>query len=133
MSSSINVSLFTPRYPNEITSTFPIIFLAAGRDMQRMINTHIEASKIGRQIADQVLDYERRLSDSSAESSPGPDTSLLLPLGDPTLGSVNIGADHQLAPMMTTPQRINGTLPAYNTMRNTSIVSSEHGKTINNF
>lgn len=34
--------------------------------MQRMINTHIEASKIGRQIADQVLDYQRRLGDSSS-------------------------------------------------------------------
>lgn len=34
--------------------------------MQRMINTHIEASKIGRQIADQVLDYQRRVGDISS-------------------------------------------------------------------
>lgn len=34
--------------------------------MQRMINTHIEASKIGRQIADQVLDYQRRMGDVSS-------------------------------------------------------------------
>lgn len=34
--------------------------------MQRMINTHIEASKIGRQIAEQVLDYQRRMGDVSS-------------------------------------------------------------------
>lgn len=39
--------------------------------MTRMINTHIEASKIGRQIAEQVLDYQRRMGDGSSGSSPG--------------------------------------------------------------
>lgn len=39
---------------------------ANGREMHRMINTHIEASKIGRQIADQVLDYQRRMGDASS-------------------------------------------------------------------
>lgn len=34
--------------------------------MHRMINTHIEASKIGRQIAVQVLDNHRRAGDSSS-------------------------------------------------------------------
>lgn len=34
--------------------------------MHRMINTHIEASKIGRQIAVQVLDHHRRAGDSSS-------------------------------------------------------------------
>lgn len=34
--------------------------------MQRMINTHIEASKIGRQIAEQVMDFQRRLGDVSS-------------------------------------------------------------------
>lgn len=41
-------------------------FKANGREMQRMINTHIEASKIGRQIAEQVLDYQRRMGDVSS-------------------------------------------------------------------
>lgn len=99
--------------------------------MQKMINTHIEASKIGRQIADQVLDYQRRLSDSSNGSSPDPENSLI-PINDPTLGSVNLGSDRQMTPVLST-QRINGTIPAYNAMRNTSLVSSDHGKTINNF
>ena len=31
-----------------------------------MINTHVEASKIGRQIAEQVLDFQRRNGDSSS-------------------------------------------------------------------
>lgn len=47
-----------------------------GREMTRMINTHIEASKIGRQIAEQVLDYQRRMGDHSSESSPDPDPTL---------------------------------------------------------
>lgn len=37
-----------------------------GREMQRVINTHIEASKIGRQIAVQVLDFQRRNGDLSS-------------------------------------------------------------------
>lgn len=47
-----------------------------GREMTRMINTHIEASKIGRQIAEQVLDYQRRMGDHSSDSSPDPDPTL---------------------------------------------------------
>jgi hypothetical protein len=31
-----------------------------------MINNHVEAAKIGRQIAEQVLDYQRRVGDSSS-------------------------------------------------------------------
>lgn len=38
--------------------------------MQRMINTHVEASKIGRQIAEQVIDSQRRCYDSSSGNSP---------------------------------------------------------------
>jgi aryl hydrocarbon receptor nuclear translocator-like protein 1 len=34
--------------------------------MNRMLHTHIEASKIGRQIADQVLDYQRRMGEMSS-------------------------------------------------------------------
>lgn len=34
--------------------------------MQRVINTHIEASKIGRQIAVQVLDFQRHNGDLSS-------------------------------------------------------------------
>lgn len=34
--------------------------------MQRMINTHIEASKIGSHIAEQVLDYQRRIVSESS-------------------------------------------------------------------
>lgn len=39
--------------------------------MQRLINNHVEASKIGRQIAEEVLDSQKRGGDlSSGESSP---------------------------------------------------------------
>lgn len=40
--------------------------------MQRMITTHIEASKIGRQIAEQVIDSQKRNGDSSSSNSPDP-------------------------------------------------------------
>lgn len=45
---------------------FILTFSANGREIQRMINSHVEASKIGRQIAEQVLDHQRRIGDSSS-------------------------------------------------------------------
>lgn len=41
--------------------------------MQRMINTHVEASKIGRQIAEQVLDSLKQGGELSPPSSPDRD------------------------------------------------------------
>ncbi|PNF23248.1 Aryl hydrocarbon receptor nuclear translocator-like protein 1 [Cryptotermes secundus] len=52
---------------------------SGGRDMQRLISTHVEASKIGRQIAEEVLDSQRRGGDSSSDSSPSPDAERSLP------------------------------------------------------
>lgn len=44
-----------------------------GREMTRLISSHVEASKIGRQIADEVLDLQRRNGDSpSPNSTPSP-------------------------------------------------------------
>lgn len=40
--------------------------LAGTREMQTLINSHVESSKIGRQIADQVVEYQRRICDSSS-------------------------------------------------------------------
>ncbi|XP_054274437.1 protein cycle isoform X2 [Macrosteles quadrilineatus] len=43
------------------------------REMSRMISTHVEASKIGRQIAEEVLDLQRKGGDSSSpNSTPSP-------------------------------------------------------------
>jgi hypothetical protein len=50
-----------------------------GRDIQKLISTHVEASKIGRQIAEEVLDSQRRGGDSSSDSSPSPDADMALP------------------------------------------------------
>lgn len=109
--------------------------------MQRMINTHIEASKIGRQIADQVLDYQRRLGDSSLDSSPEHTLAQMVPVNDPTLASTSLGVmeARQLTPLFSANRPVNGTLPSYNQMRSSSssevatATISEHGKTINNF
>lgn len=34
-----------------------------GREMHRVINTHVEAIKIGRQIAEQALDSHRKMDE----------------------------------------------------------------------
>jgi aryl hydrocarbon receptor nuclear translocator-like protein 1 len=86
-----------------------------GREMTRMINTHIEASKIGRQIAEQVLDYQRRMGGRSSDSSPDP---------DPTLAqTVSLVSESQLNASIInmennsgsseTPTRLNGTYASF--------------------
>lgn len=45
--------------------------------LERLISSHVEVSKIGRQIAEEVLDLQRRGEDSSSGSSPGPESALL--------------------------------------------------------
>ncbi|XP_046997855.1 protein cycle isoform X2 [Schistocerca americana] len=49
------------------------------REMQRFISTHVEASKIGRQIAEEVLDSMKQGADSSPGSSPSPDVDQTRP------------------------------------------------------
>lgn len=51
--------------------------------MQRMINSHVEASKIGRDIAEKVMEYHKRCTDNSPESSPASN--------DPELNAATIG------------------------------------------
>ncbi|XP_033338948.1 basic helix-loop-helix ARNT-like protein cyc isoform X2 [Megalopta genalis] len=47
-------------------------FTQSNGGLERLISSHIEVSKIGRQIAEEVLDLQRRGDDSSSGSSPGP-------------------------------------------------------------
>nr|CAD7401740.1 unnamed protein product [Timema cristinae] len=47
-----------------------------GREIQRLISTHMEVSKIGRQIAEEALDSQRKGEDSSPDSSPSPETDV---------------------------------------------------------
>lgn len=56
--------------------------------MRRMINSHVEASKIGRQIADQVMDSQRRSGESSSGSSPDPDPESSAPVSSVEVISV---------------------------------------------
>lgn len=46
--------------------------------LERLISSHVEVRKIGRQIAEEVLDLQRRCEDSSSGSSPdsGPEPVL---------------------------------------------------------
>lgn len=114
-----------------LTFFLKIKIAATGRDMQQMINTHIEASKIGRQIADQVLDYQRRIGDSSCESSPDPEHTIaqMVTVNDPTLASSSLSLEHHQLTQLTS--RINGTLPTYSHMRNTTAPSSAGTNTSN--
>lgn len=102
-----------------------------------MINTHIEASKIGRQIAVQVLDYHRRAGDSSsgnkltiemqmdsklifsfAECSPDPENRVpnaanQLPSSGENSTTGNENGNDGRSSLPSQP-RINGTISTYN-------------------
>lgn len=57
--------------------------------MQKLISTHVEASKIGRQIAEQAMDSQRQGGDSSSGSSPDldPESSLTVPSGEVSIST----------------------------------------------
>ncbi|CAK9803787.1 Aryl hydrocarbon receptor nuclear translocator-like protein 1 [Anthophora plagiata] len=53
-------------------------FTQSNGGLERLISSHVEVSKIGRQIAEEVLDLQRRGEDSSGSSpGPGPEPALL--------------------------------------------------------
>ncbi|CAG2056633.1 unnamed protein product [Timema podura] len=63
--------------PNQSQESFDFFSQSnGGREIQRLISTHMEVSKIGRQIAEEALDSQRKGEDSSIESSPSPDTDV---------------------------------------------------------
>lgn len=56
------------------------MYVADGKNIQRLISTHVEASKIGRQIAEQVMDSQRRGGELSSGSSPGSEAESSVPI-----------------------------------------------------
>ncbi|KAG5675638.1 hypothetical protein PVAND_005526 [Polypedilum vanderplanki] len=94
-------------------SSYDFLNQTNGREMTRMINVHIEASKIGRQIAEQVLDYQRRMGDDASpdSSSSDPDPTLAMSLADEGnhLASMNVENNSNSAASNDMPTRINGT------------------------
>ncbi|XP_011315360.1 aryl hydrocarbon receptor nuclear translocator-like protein 1 isoform X2 [Fopius arisanus] len=53
-------------------------FAQSNGGLERLISSHVEVSKIGRRIAEEVLDHQRRSEDSSSSSpTPTPDRFLL--------------------------------------------------------
>lgn len=113
-------------------NNFNVIFIANGRDMQRLINTHVEASKIGRQIAEQVIDSQRRAGDSSSGSSPDPDTNPIIPISTAeTLISTSNSPDQR---SMHTPSKLNGTVNNnFSHVRNNVILPNDPGKLKNKY
>lgn len=53
-----------------------------GRDISRYITSHVEASNIGRKIADEVIDEQRRSLDSPLTNTSTPSPSHLQTLAD---------------------------------------------------
>ncbi|VEN57231.1 unnamed protein product [Callosobruchus maculatus] len=92
-----------------------------GKDIQMMINNHIEASKIGRQVAEQVSDSQRIRCESSPVSSPDPDeSSLSLPM---TSGESHISTNLQ-SDRPETGIRDYGLHPSFHDIRNSVSMSS---------
>nr|CAI5823810.1 unnamed protein product [Callosobruchus analis] len=103
-----------------------------GKDIQMMINSHIEASKIGRQVAEQVSDCQRIRCESSPGSSPDPDeSSLSLPM---TTGESHISTNIQ-SECPDTAIRDYGLHPSFHDIRNNvsmSSVATDPGGTCSN-
>lgn len=59
--------------PDGLQDNYDFFTQSTDKDLQRLISNHVEASKIGRRIAEQVMDSQRRGGDSSSGSSPDPD------------------------------------------------------------
>nr|CAH7751330.1 unnamed protein product [Callosobruchus chinensis] len=94
---------------------------STGKDIQMLINNHIEASKIGRQVAEQVSDSQRIRCESSSGSSPDPDeSSLSLPM---TSGESHISTNLQ-SERPDTGLRDYGLHPSFHDIRNNVSMSS---------
>ncbi|XP_068918134.1 protein cycle isoform X2 [Tenebrio molitor] len=66
--------------PDGMQDNFEFFAQSDGKDIQRLISTHVEASKIGRQIAEQVMDSQRRGGEICSESSPDSNAESTLPI-----------------------------------------------------
>lgn len=101
--------------------------------MTRMINTHIEASKIGRQIAEQVLDYQRRMGDASPDSSssdPDPTLAQTISLVTESHQAASMLMDNNSSVGTEQPTRLNGTYTNFSTFnhsRSNSTLNMENG------
>ena len=95
-----------------------------------MINTHLEASKIGRQIAEQVLDYQRRMGDHSSESSPDPDPTLAQTMSlvsENQLTASIINMENNSASSTEQPTRVNGTYANFTNFNQQGRTNLENG------
>lgn len=63
---------------NLIERNFSTIVSIDNGCLEKVISSHVEVSKIGRQIAEEVLDLQRRCEDSFSGNSPGPGTEPVL-------------------------------------------------------
>ncbi|XP_044271759.1 protein cycle isoform X1 [Tribolium madens] len=66
--------------PDGMQENLDFLTQSDGKNIQRLINTHVEASKIGRQIAEQVMDSQRRGGELSSGSSPDSEAESTVPI-----------------------------------------------------
>ncbi|XP_039286558.1 protein cycle isoform X3 [Nilaparvata lugens] len=92
-----------------------------GRDMSRLISSHVEASKIGRQIAEEVFDLQRRGVDSpSSHGTPSPQTDQSLSVDSQS----NNGAKRERTHRNSSCNNNNNYDSSYESVRNNVILSS---------
>lgn len=106
---------------SHVPGNFDFFQQSNGREIHRIINNHVEASKIGRKIAEEVLDYQRRISDSSNESSPDPDSrganrSQNISSGENSASAMEFGSERR--PAFLNTRRINGAVSTTNNHNN---------------
>ncbi|NP_001107795.1 CYCLE [Tribolium castaneum] len=66
--------------PDGMQENLDFLTQSDGKNIQRLINTHVEASKIGRQIAEQVMDSQRRGGELSSGGSPDSEAESTVPI-----------------------------------------------------
>ncbi|XP_031618356.1 aryl hydrocarbon receptor nuclear translocator-like protein 1 isoform X3 [Contarinia nasturtii] len=112
MSSETNLSnAATNQIPGNFNFSNQSWYTTNGREMHWVINTHVEAIKIGRQIAEQALDSHRKVEESVETSSDTetriPSTINPFPVAS-TLFKYNEYPTNELSSSTSVPTRING-------------------------
>ncbi|XP_017889557.1 aryl hydrocarbon receptor nuclear translocator-like protein 1 isoform X2 [Ceratina calcarata] len=95
-------------------------FAQSNGGLERLISSHVEVSKIGRQIAEEVLDLQRRGEDSSSGSSPGlgAESSLLNTESQITTTASPEGVQDVVQPARGSNNSSSNPTPTYNHLTN---------------
>ncbi|KRT86526.1 hypothetical protein AMK59_517 [Oryctes borbonicus] len=90
-----------------------INILDNSKEMQRLIQHHIEASKIGRQIVEQIVDTQRCTEDTSQGTEPRPEPTPHAGIHDPQLPTDFLSQQQTLGQNMYEYSQTTNTLSQY--------------------